>query len=285
MARQFIQAAHFYRGRRRPIRMVVLHATQGGEGAGKALATARFFAGGSRQASTHSVCDSSTTIDCVRDGDTAWGAKDANSDGLHVEICGMSEQNRAQWFDDASVASIDNCARRVAEWCRAYGIPAAQLGLKQVQDLHSRGITDHATVAKAFPSTGHWDPGPAFPWDLFLSRLHAHLGGATPVPPVVDLTHPAIYFPDQAVYPDSPEHRWIPALQRYAKGANAKGDLYRNFQHLLWGRRDVGPDPKTVPRDSIVIGLNFGWDAAHQVAGRDGGETARLGMAFLGIGT
>lgn len=104
--------------------------------------------------------------------------------------------------------------------------------------------------------------------------------------PKLDLTHPAIYYPAHQPNGSGPssESQWLPVLLKYATKANAGGDHYSQFQLIPWDRRDVGPDPKLTPRESIVIGIDFRWAPTNQVFGGDGGHTVRLALNFLGIG-
>lgn len=106
------------------------------------------------------------------------------------------------------------------------------------------------------------------------------VGQSTPPEgPKLDLTHPAIYYKAW-----SPEAQWIPALvPLYATKHNAKGDPFRNFQLIPWAHA-TGPDPRTTPRDSIVVGMDFKWSADRQIIGKNGGNTVKLALDFFGIG-
>lgn len=176
----FRQARWYTRGRTKPLRLLVLHSTEGQETATSAEATAAYFATIDRKASAHVVIDSDTVVGCVHPTDTAYGAAGANSDGYHIEQCGKAGQTAAQWDDAESRKIVDRCAKHLAECSQAFGIPLRWLTLEQVADRRSKGITDHATVSKAFPdvSTGHWDPGPYYPRStvVALARSYAQEG-------------------------------------------------------------------------------------------------------------
>lgn len=171
MADSFVQARWFRRGRLRPIRLVVVHCTVSKEMGTGAEAVARYFANVTRRASTHLVADSDTVVRCVADGDTCYGAGGVNADGLHIELVGMPDQTLAQWLDDYGRAMFATAAPDLRQWMDAYAIPARWLTVDQLRDGTSKGFCTHADAEAAFPSTGHWDPGPHFPKGEFLAAV------------------------------------------------------------------------------------------------------------------
>lgn len=173
-AYSFRQARDFHAGRRKPIRLVGIHATATGESSRVAeTIQARWTTDDGRLASAHIICDNDSTVRCVHDRDTAWSAKGANADGLHIEIVGQANQTSTQWRDSFSEATLRRAAKVVALWCKAYGIPVRRLTVAQLRDGTSKGIAGHSDVEKAFPSTGHSDPGTNFPWTHFLALVRA----------------------------------------------------------------------------------------------------------------
>lgn len=167
----FVQARWFYKGRSKAIRLIVVHCTVSPEMGTGAEDVARYFANlpVSNKASAHRVGDSDSEITCVNDEDTAFAAAGANSDGLHYELVGRPEQTRAEWLDQYSTLELATALPTVRGWSEKYGIPLRWLTVEEVADGVTKGVTDHATVSAAFPkvSTGHWDPGPNFPRDIF----------------------------------------------------------------------------------------------------------------------
>lgn len=164
---QTITAKWFHAGRLKPIRLIVIHCTVSLEMGTGAEAVARYFAAGERRASAHRVADNNSTVICVQDGDTAYGAAGANSDGIHLELVGQPTQTRGQWLDAFSTAELFQAGLSVREWSREYGVPLRWLSVAQVADGKTKGLCTHHDVSRAFPevSTGHWDPGPNFPKD------------------------------------------------------------------------------------------------------------------------
>ena len=135
---------------------------------------ANYFALESTEASTQLSVDRDSCVRMLPDLVIPWGATGANTAGLHVEICGRASWTRAEWMTPARAPMLDRAAYKVAMWCYHYRIPVrwvGPLGLK----LGRKGLTTHADVSKAFPGSGHWDPGPQFPRDFFLQLVGKHL--------------------------------------------------------------------------------------------------------------
>jgi hypothetical protein len=164
---QTITAKWFHPGRRKDIRLIVVHCTVSPEQGTGAEAVANYFKAGTRKASTHRVADNNSTVQCVPDTDTAFGAAGANSDGLHLELVGYPTQTRAEWLDTYSHAELVEAAATMREWSDRYRIPHRWLTVPEVANGTARGFCTHKDVSDAFPavSTGHWDPGPGFPKD------------------------------------------------------------------------------------------------------------------------
>lgn len=180
----FIPARWFHTGRLQPIRLVVLHATQSPEQDGAARAVARYFQNipddNNKKASAHVVVDDTTTIGCVHPTDTAFAAPNANSDGYHIEQVGYSEQTTDDWSDPYSQAVIARAAKAAAQACDSFGVPRVFLSPDDVK-AGASGVTTHWNISQAYGGT-HWDPGPNYPIDRFLSLLNP-TPGPTPQPP------------------------------------------------------------------------------------------------------
>jgi hypothetical protein len=163
---QTISARWQRKGRRgHTPRLIVVHCTVSREMGTGAEAVARYFATAKRPGSSHVVTDNNSSVRCVADTDTAYGAAGANDDGLHLELVGLPDQSREQWLDPWSTAMLHQAAPIIQEWSTIWDIPLVWLTVAQVADGHTRGLCTHDDVSKAFPavSTGHWDPGPHFP--------------------------------------------------------------------------------------------------------------------------
>lgn len=205
----FAQAAHCHEGRISKVQLVVVHATAGQEsakGTGAEAVMHMFADPNSRVASAHITVDQNSICRSVHDKDTAFGAAHANSKGLHIEQVGMPDQTTQQWLDAISKPTVNNAARVIRDWCHLYGLTPQILTVAQVKailqgkDTHTTGITFHADVEKAWPSTGHTDPGLHYPRAYLLQQIK----GASP--------HPA---PTPAPLLSNPHHR--PAITSNSK--------------------------------------------------------------------
>lgn len=159
-------------------RLVIVHTMESPEKPGTARSVARWFAGPNRPTASAHVCvDASEAIRCVRDEDAAWAAPGANKDGLHVELAGRAGQTDAEWNDAESIGILRRGAEVVAEWCMRHSLPMLRLSPEDVANGAS-GICGHVDVTKAFPEAHgtHWDPGPRFPWDLFIGMVEGARG-------------------------------------------------------------------------------------------------------------
>lgn len=135
---------------------------------------ANFFARPSTQASTQLAVDRDSCVRMLPDLVIPWGAAGANSNGVHVEICGRAAWTRAQWLDGKRQQMLDRAAFKVAMWCFHYKIPTRWVGPVGLK-LGRAGLTTHADVNTAFRRGSHWDPGAGFPKDWFLARVKNHL--------------------------------------------------------------------------------------------------------------
>jgi hypothetical protein len=171
----FVPAANFHRGRRRPARLIVVHSVEVLDSPSTAENVARFFARPSTKASAHAVQDMDSTIQCVRVGDTAWAAPNANADGLHLELAGFARSSRESWLRQDSTLTWGACV--AASWyglLRYLGAPVdlRWLGDAELRDGHQGGFVTHADVTRAFGTKGgHTDPGGGFPRAEFLARV------------------------------------------------------------------------------------------------------------------
>ena len=148
------------------IRWIVLHSTEGDTIDG---AVGTFRAPGA-PGSTQVVAGDTGCVRMLSDLTIPCGAQGANVQGLHIELTGHAAWTREQWL--AHMATLVCAAKVVADWCVTYGIPAVYLDAAALKDPSSRGITTHVTVNEAFKYGSHWDPGPNFPMDVFLSLVN-----------------------------------------------------------------------------------------------------------------
>lgn len=265
-----IMSPNRYVGRRSPIRLIVLHTMEVPESdPNVAEAVGHAFSDPSRKASAQVGVDVDSECRYVADTDTAWAAPGVNNDGLHLEMAGRASQVSARWQDSDSRKIVERAAFRTAAWCRQYGIPSRHLrdaGLK----AGASGIIDHHAATRVYPGPGrnHTDVGQYFPWDAFISRVQAMIGGAVAPPqkkPVVPpstrikLTVDGDFGPRSrarlqqwaGLVPDSnllTKFDWV-AVQHKLGNLSADGDpgdkTWRRIQTITGAKVDGSPGPDT----------------------------------------
>lgn len=154
---------------------IVLHDAETPEGVNTAVGIMNYFATTTVRASAHysvdgGPADGNEITQSVLEKDVAYGAANANRKGIHVEQAGRAAQTREQWLDDYGQLMLPRVAKLVRELCDRWLVPKVFVdaaGLK----AGVRGITTHAQVSKAWPSTGHTDPGPNYPMDVLFSMI------------------------------------------------------------------------------------------------------------------
>ena len=181
-----IRAKHFRSANRGPgdVRVIVIHDMEAPEKSTTAEAVARYFERGGVVASAHINVDNDSIVQSVYDSDIAYAAPGANHDGIQVEIAGYARQTREQWLDEYSRDALELAANAVAQYCLKFEIPVKHLSDSELAKGH-RGIVGHNQVSKVYKRSSHWDPGPNFPWDHFISRVqywHDKWSGKTTTP-------------------------------------------------------------------------------------------------------
>jgi len=174
---------NYRKGRRKPIRLAVVHSGEVPENDKSAEGMGRWFGvyhGIGKASSTHKGVDTDSICTYLSDYDTAAAAPGANDDGLHVELSGYARQTTPEWSDAASKAILLNGALVVARWCRKHKIPAVWLTDKQLADGKTKGLATHAQITRVFnKGIGHTDPGKNFPSAYFLSLVKKFLNPIT----------------------------------------------------------------------------------------------------------
>ena len=168
-------------------RLICIHTT---EGARSAPSLAAFCANPANEVSYHVGADDdrSRVIEMVNRDLRTWSAFTANNLGVHGCLCAFSAWTRTEWL------THDGMLRALADWvleeAARYQIPLVRLTPQQIRG-GARGVCGHGdyTLAMQIPprldGNTHTDPGPNFPWDVFMR--YAGAGGATsppaPAPP------------------------------------------------------------------------------------------------------
>lgn len=179
---KFVQAKGYTPGRagQRPL-WIVIHTMEAGESGTRAESTAAYFAnpGDGRSVSSHYCVDQDSVVQCVRLADTAWtvGNTQGNRRGINWELSGFARQSREDWLDAASLGAFRMMAPYVRADAAEFGIPFERRTVAELRALRP-GFTTHNDLRLAFGVTTHTDPGPNFPWDVFMPMMIGAQEGA-----------------------------------------------------------------------------------------------------------
>jgi N-acetyl-anhydromuramyl-L-alanine amidase AmpD len=186
----FIQAANCGPARvGAKIDWLVTHTMESQEKPRTAKNVALWFGGKTKaeppKASAHYCLDGVDVIQCVSESVVAWAAPGANKNGIHIEHAGSAAQTPMQWDDPFSRAVLEQSAKLAADICKRHAIPIVRLSVVDLK-AGKRGLCGHVDITNAFSGgKGHTDPGPSFPWDLYLEMVHkAALPPTLPPPPI-----------------------------------------------------------------------------------------------------
>ena len=176
----FLQARHFRPGRREPetgqpcdVRAIVIHTAEIGESLEGAEALQKVCATSERVASWHFAIDENSITQSVKEEDTAFHAPGLSHASIGIEHAGRARQTADEWADEFSSRMLERSAELVAQLCHRHHVTCVRIGVEEIRNGHA-GICGHVDVSKAFGKSDHYDPGPAFPWDWYMTRVLHH---------------------------------------------------------------------------------------------------------------
>lgn len=141
--------------------LIVIHCTQ----SNSARSSAQWFQNPAAQGSAHLVLDE---LECFRTLDNTvipWGAKGANTRGIHIEIAGWAEWGRDDWMEHSD--ALRRAAYKAAVHAVKLGIPIRLLTVEQLKD-GEKGFATHALCTKSFGGS-HTDPGKHCPTEELMA--------------------------------------------------------------------------------------------------------------------
>ncbi|WP_328906632.1 amidase [Streptomyces sp. NBC_00234] len=149
-------SANYTKGRSATVDKVVVHVTQGSY-----AGTISWFQDPASQVSAHYVVRSSDgqITQMVRDSDTAWHARSANSSSLGIEHEGWVDN--PAWFTDSMYRSSAALTRHL---CDRYGIPKDRA---------------HVIGHSEAPGNDHTDPGVNWNWTYYMQLVGGDTGGGS----------------------------------------------------------------------------------------------------------
>lgn len=177
---KFVPSKNFTKSFRCRLELIVCHTMEVHDTPTSAEAVADVFAGlrpnqPPPEASFHIGVDRDSAVQCVRDNDIAWHASNVNRWSLGFEHAGWAKTTRSEWLKGTPFEILRLSARVASDKVRKYDIP---IQLVSTDDLKrwkpgsgAIGFTGHVNVNKAFNCGDHWDPGPGWPWDVYLELV------------------------------------------------------------------------------------------------------------------
>jgi hypothetical protein len=113
---------------------------------------------------------------CVPYERASWTLRSGNRWSENIELIAQAGWTRAEWL--ARPKLLDNCAHWLADRSKVRNIPLVKLTPQQYRAGGS-GVIGHHDHTVGYSDGTHWDPGPAFPWDVVLASANAYRNGTT----------------------------------------------------------------------------------------------------------
>ena len=163
--------AHYYEGREKALRLIVIHTMEAPESPKTAENIAAYFASDAVVASAHACVDQDSVVVCLPPSATAFAAPGANADGYQIEHAGYAGQDAAGWADEASQAMLRLSAAHARAIALAAGIPLKHLTNAELA-AGEAGFVGHNQVSDVYKRSDHWDPGTNFPWSQYMGLVN-----------------------------------------------------------------------------------------------------------------
>lgn len=223
------------------IDLIAMHTMEAPEALQTAENVANYFK--TVKASAHWCVDADSRVRVVLDQDMSWTLPGAQARSLNIELAGYARQTPADWEDPYSRAMLEIAAYCAADGVIDYNIPIRHLSDDEIRN-GSKGFVGHVDVNRVYKKSTHWDPGPSFPWDYFLSRVQAKVNeirGGAPSPELVPSSRPNCSSLQAAVRAVA-DNYWGPVTDKHF-------DALRSAS--IWGGRKF---PFGVPFAQLVVG-------------------------------
>lgn len=176
----YVTPRHYYSTRNRPLRLIVMHTMESPEAGDTAESVANWFAGPTSPiASAHACIDNDSIVLCLPPTATAFAAPGCNADGYQIELAGRAGQGAAGWADAYSQAELRLAAAHARSIAQANNIPLRHLSNAELA-AGQAGFIGHDQASQVYGGSDHWDPGPDFPWDQYMSLVT----GQTTITPI-----------------------------------------------------------------------------------------------------
>jgi N-acetyl-anhydromuramyl-L-alanine amidase AmpD len=159
-----------------PITLIAVHTS---EGATTTASLASYLDQPGVEASYHVLVDDNGVYRYLPDEPAAWAMLSGNHRSVQVCLTGFARWPRSEWLAHDNM--LRSAAAVVRTWCTTYNIPNVKLTPAQVgADQH--GICGHWDWTLGKHDGTHTDPGPFFPWDVFIQYVNLAPGPQPPPP-------------------------------------------------------------------------------------------------------
>lgn len=105
--------------------------------------------------------------------------------GFHLSFLAYASDSRATWLKYD--AQLREAARICGEWVKLYGHAVRRLSVEEVRSKKVKGFCSHGDISAAYRESDHTDPGPNFPWDVFLRYVGEHVNGTSQRKDILDM--------------------------------------------------------------------------------------------------
>ena len=156
---------------------ITLVAVHTAEGATTAAGLQNYLDQAAVEASYHRLVDDTQVIHYLPDDVACWAMLSGNHRSVQLCFTGFAKWPRSEWLAHDPMLRLGAGVAR--EWCTRYGIPAVKLTPAQV-GANASGVMGHWDWTLGKKDGTHTDPGPNFPWDVFMGYINQ---GGPPIPP------------------------------------------------------------------------------------------------------
>lgn len=160
------------------VRQIVIHSVESGVtgGVGWSLMNG-WWQNPSNQSSVHGIADPADFVYSVPDTQRAWHCGNGNSTSVGYEHAGRAAFSAQDWITPDAVKMLNNSAREIAKVGARHGIPRRWLSIAQLA-ANEKGYCTHNDMRIARGGTTHTDPGPNFPYKLYMQLIDQWTAGA-----------------------------------------------------------------------------------------------------------
>jgi hypothetical protein len=176
MANRFVQARSYGGAfRSGQPRLIVIHSLEAPPRRGLAYDLAAGWLQNAGVSPQH-MTDPGETVDTLRPGIVGYHCGNGNQQSVGLEVTGYAGWSKDQWLDPTAFAAVRLDAKQGAAVAKHYGIPMRWLSLAQIRN-GERGFCTHNDISLTLGGTNHWDPGPNFPYGIFMQMVQQFAGG------------------------------------------------------------------------------------------------------------